>query len=487
MTQSLVIKFEPGVAEQSNQPDIPGQLDERATIKRVIGFVRAKYVCDLLDCVNLEANPRAAKVNSVVNAILNELPADQGIFQYKTKGILLATSDYEPLDHRRYKITFNESDQEGLLDGGHNMLALGLYFLTCVDEGIIKKIRFWDEMQEAWEKHREEVRAIQDQFDFKLPVEILLPADLKDDANVGRFKDSLFSICAARNNNVELSLWTKENKKGFFAEIRKVMPKEIDDRIEWKSNEWNASGSPISPRDIIALAWIPLTALNKAGRLPKGNAGTKNFDIAPYSIYSSKGKLSLEFDRLMDHLDVAGKPRNGQHELHNTSVNSAFKILAVLPELYDHIFLNMPSAYNSATGGKFGGIGAVKYEAAKGKKFPSPYLRQPSDYGVPDGFIVPVLYGLISLMEVEENGDVVWKTDPKAFLDKHLVELMKILRLAIDFANFDPQKVGKNPGSYELMSNQVDRLYEMSKHQDSSKNPNFESGLSRNPSELLEG
>lgn len=446
MKKSLTIRFEPNVAEQVN-----------GDIKRIVGFVKAKYVYDLLDNVTLEANPRSAKINSVVDSIVDELANESGIFPFKTKGILIATSEYEPWDRRRYKLIFDEieNENEGLLDGGHNMLALGLYFLKYIDREIVKneKIKFWEDMKKVWDARREEVRAIQNQFDFKFPVELLVPANPKDVQGVASFRNALFSICAARNNNVELSLWTKESKRGFYDLIRDIIPDTINDRVEWKTNVWkDKEQKPIHPRDIISLVWIPLLVLKEAGQLPLENK------VAPQSIYSNKGKLSLDFDKLMEHPDVSGPPQNGKYELHNRSIASAFEMLSILPYLYDHIFLNIKDAYNKNRG-KFVRIDAV----TKGECL-TPYLQKTCEYTVPGGFIVPILCGLRALIGVDDSGKVFWKTDPKAFLDKHMVELVKTFKLAMDMANLDPQKVGTNAGSYALMFDKVSMLYEMSRH-----------------------
>ena len=453
MSNSFIIRFEPDVAEQTE-----------GYIKRIIGFVRSKYVCDLLDNVTLESNPRKPRTNPVVDTILREIHDDEDIFSFKTKGILIAASKYEKLKKCRYSLTFNESEHEGegLLDGGHNMLALGIYFLDALENGkeITKKIRYWEDMKNAWNVHRDEIRKNRDQFDFKLPVELLVPADLEEGED--NFNDALFSICAARNNNAQLSILAKENKKGFFDLIRKLLPKEISSRVEWKTNEWDdKTKTSISPRDIIAFSWIPLMVLNEAGHLPKEKNGDKKFAIAVQNIYSGKGKLAEEFDKLMRDSDVSGPPRNGKYELHNSAVASAFEVSAKLPELYDHIFLNMPNAYNK-TGGSFGKIDAVKYGKEKGKrprKFLSPYLQKESDYKVPDGYIPPILYGLRALMEVDEKGNIDWKTEPEAFLDEHLESLMETFGGLMKTVNFDPQKVGKNQVFYDVMFNYVNMLY----------------------------
>src|SRR5262249_40377116 len=238
-------------------------------------------------------------------------------------------------------------------------------------------------------------------------------------------------------------------------EIRKRMPKGIAGRVERKSNEWGSNDSrPIKVRDILALAWIPLTALNEAGLLPaqSENGSPLNFAVPPQNIYSQKGEISMLFDKLMEHPDVSKQKNGPQYEMHSTSVGSAFDVLAKLPALYDKIFVEMGDAYNKATGGKFGKIRAVRIPK-RGSAY-SPFTHQESEYGVPDGFVVPVLYGLKAIMKIEDR-KVQWLTDPKAFLDRHMKALVGAFKMPMEMAGFDPQKVAKNQNSYAFMEGEV--------------------------------
>jgi len=134
-------------------------------LKRVVGFVQAKNMLSLFDDATLDANPRSARANAVTTDIIESVAEAPQIFQFKTKGILLGSSDYSELDRRRYELRFNNPAYEGLLDGGHNMLALGTYLLSKVmDPKDVKKLKLWEDMKAAWEVNREAVLAIKDQF-----------------------------------------------------------------------------------------------------------------------------------------------------------------------------------------------------------------------------------------------------------------------------------------------------------------------------------
>lgn len=73
------------------------------------------------------------------------------------------------------------------------------------------------------------------------------------------------------------------------------------------------------------------------------------------------------------------------------------------------------------------------------------------DYAYPDGLIMPLVYGLKALMKKDANGHVSWKEDPFRFLDEHLESIVKKYRVILDAFRADPQKVGKNEGSYDLV------------------------------------
>src|SRR3546814_15114325 len=70
---------------------------------------------------DLEANPRAAKIGSVTNAIVESLEETPELFPFKSKGILIGTSSYEALQRNRFELTFDNPESEGILDGAHQI------------------------------------------------------------------------------------------------------------------------------------------------------------------------------------------------------------------------------------------------------------------------------------------------------------------------------------------------------------------------------
>ena len=432
----IVIRFEQ-VAEQTE-----------GCVRRVVGFIRAKNMLRLFDAADLEANPREPKAGVVTADIIDSIRETPETFPFKTKGVLVGASNYEQLQRNRYELHFENTKIEGILDGGHNMLAIGTYVLSKAlnDERVLKRIKRWSDLKDAWAVNRKQIETLRSTPDedgdhhplnFLIPVEVLVPSNLENDEVVDEFNGSLLDICAARNNNHELTDETKSNKKGFYEELRRALPERIAGNVEWKTND----GGLVKVRDIVALAWIPLSVIE----LPVP------IKVAPSSIYARKGDCARDFDKLMSS-DLVSKPTGGDytHELHNPSVHSALVIAGQLPALYDRIFKAFPEAYNRS-GGRFGGMSIVKMAKDMRSKPATHFAGDEVDYTYPEGFVMPLVYGLKALMEVDANGQVHWKQKPERFIDENLDAIVKKYRVIIEAFRADPQKIGKNEGSYDLV------------------------------------
>lgn len=434
MTKKLILKFE----ECAEQP--------RGAVRRVVGFVTGKSIIPLIDVADLSANPRSAKAGSVTSEIVDSLSETPDLFPFKTKGILLGTASYRALERHRYELQFDDPEVEGILDGGHNSFAIGLFILQQAGLTVreLKSIHTWEDLKKVWNENRDRIDAIKDGLDFVVPVELLVPTDMNDVDTVEQFTSSLLDICAARNNNVQLTEETKAAKRGFYDEIRRLLPEDLAAKIEWKTND----GGDIKSRDIISLAWIPLSVLE----LPDG------IRVNPNQIYRNKAVCVEAFNKLMEHEDVSAPSEGYTHQLENPAVLSAFELLSTLPKLYDQLYADLPEAYNRA-GGHFGRIGAVKmYDASKLKESNPKYLRRqpatpffglPINYTCPDGFLVPLIYGVRALIK-KKDGLLAWKVDPGVFLKNNLTDIARSYKLVIEMAGFDPQKVGKNISAYEF-------------------------------------
>ncbi len=433
--EKIIVRFEQ-VHEQVEGP-----------VKRIIGFVRARNMLSLFDAADLEANPREAKSGAVTNDIIESIRETPDTFPFKTKGILVGTSNYESLQRNRYELRFENSKVEGILDGGHNMLAIGTYILSKAigDDKFQKRVKSWSQFKDFWNEYRSEVTQLKNDevagsaLNFLIPIEILVPSDLDDEESVENFVQSLHDICAARNHNVELREETKANQRGYYAELRKALPEYIRDRVEWKTND----GGEIKVRDLVALSWIPLSKV----KLPS------EISVAPQTIYSSKGKCVEEFNRLMSDEQVS-KSTSGDytHELHNASIGSALKIAGEIPELYDQIYIAFPYAYNGDGEGRFGArTGLVKQAKDMKSKPTTHFTNRLVDYAYPDGLIMPLVYGLRALMSVDDKGNLRWDENPAKFIGECLDAIVRKYRVLINAHLMNPQKISKDAGSYELV------------------------------------
>lgn len=428
-------------------------------ITKMVGLMKAKYLVPVIDSLDLEANPRSSKTGAVTDAIQESISSDTDTFPFKTKGILLAASQYEKLERNRIKITPKNPDIEGILDGGHNTLAIGLYILEKAFDhkgSTIKRgAKTWDQFKEIWNTNRyivddyleflrEDTET--DTLNFYVPVELLVPRDVNDYASVESFKGELLDICAARNNNVQLQISAKANQLGYFDDLKRLMDKKcphVSSRVEWKTND----GGDIKAETVIALSWIPLQLITPV----KDSNGRIIEPVAPNKIYNNKGTCLKQFEKLMSSPDVTNETTSDyKRELKNLEVLSALRITAELPELYDYIYEKFPYLYNAADG-KYGKITAVKTLNDTRKKKVTPFTEREIETLSPEAYIMPLVFGLQALMkknEVEGRAEIQWEYPPKEFLERKLGSIVKSYMGIFSMCAYDPQKIGKNPQSY---------------------------------------
>lgn len=431
-------------------------------IKKITGHISAKYIPAIIDNLDLEANPRASKTGNVTDAIQDSINNNPLLFPFKTKGILLAFSDYQYLERGRIRFTVDNPALEGILDGGHNTLAIGLDILRKslehVDEKLPKGTKTWEQFKLLWDDNKEAVTnylvylkgnpSVTD-LDYRIPVEIDVPRDPEDIACVTKYKNDLFDICYARNNNAQLNNSDKANHRGYFDDLKENMElrnKDLADRIIWKSND----GGDIKAQDLVALSLIPLSLITPV----KDENGRAIEPISPNKLYSGKGGCLQQFERIMASEEVTVVDKDDtKHKLLNDEVASALKIAVDIPELYDYIYEQFPKCYN-ATGGIYGRITAVKTMNQKRTDKRTPFYRRKIDTLSPEGFIVPLVYGLQTLMSktvINGKETIVWTQAPMPFLMQNLGKIVEQYSLVINMCDFDPQKVGKATQAYQMV------------------------------------
>ncbi len=447
-------------------------------IERLVGLMPARDIIGLIDRVSLEANPRESKLGPVTEAIQESIIEDEGsadkLFPFKSKGILVASANYRTLDRGRFELWFTDKKTEGILDGGHNTLAIGAYILgqAALAAGASvptrRSIAIWEKFKEEWESRREQLDAYQlylrteegkkslsdrqiSILDFKIPVELLVPARIDDELCVDSFKRSLLSICDARNNNVQLTDDTKANQEGLFDAMRNLFQErdpEFEAQISWKTND----GGRIRSRDLAALAWIPLSKTTYV----IGNDKIVEAP-APTQIYSGKARCLDKYIDLMRDGRITSEVGATQRELKDTQVLSALKLTTDIPRLFDLIYQMVPSNYK----GNFGNISAVRRMGNNSGVYKTPFYELPADRPVPDGFVYPLVNSLRALIELdEETQELYWGTDPFEFIKTpEFGNAITLFSGVIQQSDYDPQKVGKGAMSYSSAEQSVELAY----------------------------
>ncbi len=419
-------------------------IQKHPKINKVLATINAKNIAKLLDVVGLTANPRKSKKNKITAAICDTLRTSPHDMRFKSKGLLISTLNCTQRERERFTLSFDDPNYEGVLDGGHNMLAVGLFildeFFGDKPDPEFKKINNWDTFVEVWLKHKNELEKVLEFFEFEIPIEIIYPSEDHSE----QFRDAIFEISDARNNNFALTAGTKADHKGYYKILKMAFDDVIKEEIEWKDGE----GQRIKREDVVTMSLIPLLALQEAKALKEGVP-----TINPITFYSGKGKCVDTFSSFLE----IYSDENNDNKISDKLFLSAISLLRDLPKLYDLIYDLFPRAYNDNSSG-FGRMKCVKIydgvttgESYLSKPPLTKYYKQECSAKYPDGFIIPIFAGLAALMEVKGN-EVKWKVDPEKFIQDNLSEGITMLVNTIKDNDYNPNMVGKSKGAYDSMS-----------------------------------
>ncbi len=427
------------------------------TIGRITGLVNAENFIKLMKVMTVDSNPRSPKESGVTREIIGTLQRNPSLFHFMSKGILLSASGCRPLERNRIELNFASNDfaTPGILDGGHNTFAIAKYLLSYVlAESELKPVKDWATLIIVW---RQIEKVLADLITggngedsgvepgFLIPFEVIYPRHTDDPDEMKIWGESHRDITHARNNNVQLTDSTKDHHQGFYDYLKGVLPENIAQNIEWKAGE---TGS-IKAADVVALALIPLS------KLPKSVTGV---EVNLPKIYNSK-QYCVETFRSILSFQGNGVFHGESFELLNPQIKSALDLVPSILVAYDHIYKNFPYWYNEADG-SFGRITGVRLFRAGPNDNPKKYSSKPfstkfgeesADYQFADGFILPLIVGLRSLIQVRDSDPTcIWALEPTDFLDTHQKKIMNIYTTVIRLAQWDPQKIGKDRGSYEI-------------------------------------
>jgi hypothetical protein len=403
---------------------------EGVRLNKLSAGISPESFIKLIHPADNKVNPREAKLNKITRSIQETLEHSPDLFFFKSKGILIATECCRILDRNRIEMTFDSEEHEGIMDGGHNTLAVASFI---VEKLFDVRLKTWEDCKNFWKTRYneilEEFKKREDEFCFSIPIEVIYPSDAE--GSIDDYYDHLNDICSARNNNVQLTEGAKGNQRGFYDYLKEVLGDDF--KVIWKAGE----PGKIRLEDVISMATIPLLYLANNNLLP-GNIKP----ISKISIYSQKGKCVDFFNDLMEHNEISTVDK-GRYTIKSEVVRSALELTRDILPFFDRIFLAFPNLYNS-TGGAFRKIRSVIDKPTAVPFFTTDY-KSSDQY--PHGYLYPLVYGLTSLMYYDKAEDrLKWRKKPSTINlgDLDLAQYVNIIRLV----NYDSQKVGKTDAFY---------------------------------------
>lgn len=423
----IIVKLEHGNnAQKSN---------EEVKIQRISSSISPYHFIRLVGVSDNKINPRAARENGITCDIRETLDLSPNLFWLMSKGILIATENCKILDRGRVSLT-TDGDREGIMDGGHNALAISQFLITKLFPEV-KIFKTWVDCKEFWSKNeREIIKRFNDQggndaFRFSIPVEIIFPGN--EDGALDEYYETISQICTARNTNVQLKQATQDNQVGIYEVLKERLS--CADKVVWKSGQ---SGD-IKVEDIVSMAVIPLIFLQEQGRLPNDKT-IKTLNAV--SVYSQKSKCIDFYGDVLKHPEISTKQED-KYILNNSLVRSALEMIDDIVKAYDRMYLAFPDIHNS-NAGKFGRINAVDQKKTKSVSVPFLTISQKTEYKYSAGYFLPLFCGIRKLMYIDEATNTLkWKknpTDPSFdFRDLRCAKYIEMVK----FLAYDPLKVGK--------------------------------------------
>ena len=418
------IKLENGNTQQFS--------NEGLKLGRISSSISPFTFIKLFAVANNKINPRSAKENGITQDIRATLDNTPEAFWLMSKGIVVATQECRMSDRNRVGITFNQDeDKEGIMDGGHNALAIAQYLLLKLfpENNLIKD---WESIKAFWRENLDEITERfnkaggNDVFKFSIPIEIIFPAE-NEEGSYEAYLNFISMICEGRNTNVQLRDSTKDNQVGIYDGFKDLI--DCKDNVVWKT------GIPgkIKVEDVVSIASLLLISLQERKLLPE-SLSTLN----PISIYSSKSRCVDFFGEVIRHQNISEK-RGDKYVITDTKVLSAMSMVNDLLKFYDKMYLKFPAIYQRNPG-KFGKIKAVDNE--KTSKSPFGYFDEVIDYRYPAAFFIPLFCGVRELIMYNESTDTIsWVINP-ASINFDELDCDKYIEM-IKFLQFNPQNVGK--------------------------------------------
>jgi hypothetical protein len=376
----------------------------RNGIGRITGYIDMAEFVTLMRDVDNKVNPRGAKYNRIVDAVHNTLSVDPELFWLKSKGLLLSTTNMqfglEGVDRTCVSASFTDPNTEGVMDGGHTMLAVSSFILDVLFGNKIAK-KDWKNCKETWATKYTEIRDTVeydmqqgDESTFnktRIPVDVIYP---ESPATKTEFLRSLTTICGARNANVQLSATSKMHHKGMYSVLKDIVP--CPELFQWKEEQ----DTGIKLAELTMLADIPLNWLISNKHL--SGPPSKMMDT---QFYASKQRCVQFYEGIMSNKTVS-EEEEGRIVVTNSLVLSALRMTRDLIQFYDKLYMMFPKIYNAtqfadgATHGVFSRTNCCTI-----KPHPARYgtTSDTSPITYPDGIIIPLLVAASELITISKN------------------------------------------------------------------------------------
>lgn len=367
---------------------------EDAGAKTYMAVVNVKQVPEAFEDWR-KINVRDAKTKSAVSrSIRDTLRDDPNSFFFRNRGMTLIVSKVE-YDNQKDVIELEMSDpnRNGLLDGGHTYSVIREYLEGLPEEELA---------------------------DFNAFIKIEIIEGLTE-------PEMITNVVEARNTSTQVKEQSLEEHRKSYEAIHAILDKQpYGNKIAYKEYELDEEGKSkdIDVKEILSY----LICFD-----------TESFDNNkhPIKAYSTKASVIQHFKNNSDGME---------------------KYIPLLPqilELRDHIYFELPKAYNEV-GGRFGALTGVIWTGNKARmeKEYLYYSNKDSEYRIPSGFIYPILAAFRNLVKIKD-GKCEWKDDPIKFFETLKEELAStVVKQAIGFNN--PNKLGKDEATWKLCYSAVE-------------------------------
>ena len=245
----------------------------------------------------------------------------------------------------------------------------------------------------------------------------------------------LVDLTEARNKSLQVKEFALEDLRGGYDNLKSALDKsKFKSKIRYREND-------LQDVDIRTVLGILILFHPKWAEV----------DREPTIAYTSKGSVLTYF----------------QDDEWKKGFEALAPIAADILELHNHMHLNFPIQYKKSFGdgpsgkARLGGRKEVKISKSKKSKdkliSSHPLLFEKVQYGIPDGWIYPLLASFRPLVSWPKNpkGTAEWITEPKKFFDNNGHKLIEDLVEMSESLGRNANATGKQRGLWKMLRTNV--------------------------------